>query len=317
MLNYGMNKNKHLIIAGLISAIVLVTSIFAMLPLRTISTTPSGKDWMKKIGDKTLITSLSLPGSHDSGALHSIGDLSGKCQDLSISEQLSAGARFFDIRLQQRNNKLKVVHGFVDQDLDFSKTLHDFSLFLKDNPSEGLIVSIKKESKDVNSISSFDESLKNALKTYSSIWDTTGIIPQNLAKLRGKIFLISRYQNNTIGLDAFDEWLDPDSSATTNTFNIEKSNLHVQDYYKVKDIKNKQSEILNCFEYSNKNLDKLTLNFSSCYFLNLFPPTYAGISARIINNWLKHEVKGRKNLGIIVSDFVTSELCKNIYERNF
>lgn len=48
MLNYGMNKNKHLIIAGLISAIVLVTSIFAMLPLRTISTTPSGKDWMKK-----------------------------------------------------------------------------------------------------------------------------------------------------------------------------------------------------------------------------------------------------------------------------
>ena len=312
-----MNKNKHLIIASVITATLCVASLFAALPITTSSSTSNGKDWMKNLSDTALVTSMSIPGSHDSGALHSIGDLSGKCQDLSIYNQLQAGARFFDIRLQQRDNKLKIVHGIVDQELDFSKTLYDFETFLKANPSEGLIVSIKKESDAVNTTASFDESLKKALNLYSSIWDTSGKIPENLGKLRGKIFLISRYQDNSIGLNAYEGWLDPDSSATSNTFNIEDSNLHVQDYYKVKDIQHKQTEITNCFDYSANNLDKLTLNFSSCYFLNSFPPTYAGGTAKIINNWLNNEVKDRKNLGVIVSDFVTNELCKNIYERNF
>ncbi len=311
-----MNKNKHLIIAASVAATLCVASVFAMLPLSTTSSTTRGSDWMKKINDNTSLTSLSIPGSHDSGAFHSIGDLAGKCQDLSISDQLNAGARFFDIRLQQRNNGLKVVHGIVDQDLDFYDTLNDFDSFLKKHPSEALIISIKKESNAVNTTATFDESLKSALSSHSSIWDLSGSIPETIGKLRGKIFLISRYENSTIGLPAYDGWLDPDSS-TSNTFNIEKSNLHVQDYYKLKNIEEKKSEILKCFDYSARNLDKLTLNFSSCYFLSAFPPTYAGSTAKIINNWLPNEIQNRKNLGIIVSDFVTSELCKKIYERNF
>lgn len=311
-----MNKNKHLIIAASVAATLCVASVFAMLPLSTTSSTTKGSDWMKNVSDSTSLTSLSIPGSHDSGAFHSVGDLSGKCQDLSIIDQLNAGARFFDMRLQQRNNELKVVHGIVDQDLDFASTLNDFESFLKNHPSEALIVSIKKESNAVNTTAIFDDSLKSALSSYSSYWDLSGSIPETLGKLRGKIFLISRYKDSTIGLPAYDGWLDPDSS-TTNTFDIEKSNLHVQDYYKLKDIEEKKNEILNCFDYSAKNLDKLILNFSSCYFLSAFPPTYAGSSAKIINNWLPNEIQNRKNLGIIVSDFVTSELCEKIYERNF
>lgn len=312
-----MNKNKHVIISISIAVTICIVSFFAMIPLSTTSSTFSGKNWMKNIDDSTSITTLSIPGSHDSGALHSIGDLSGKCQDLSILNQINAGVRFFDIRLSQRNNELKVVHGIVDQDLNFSQILNDFSTFLKENPSEGLIISIKKESDSVNTTASFDESLKNALSSYSLIWDTSGKIPENLGKLRGKIFLISRYENNSIGLDAYDRWQDPDSSSTTNTFTIETSNLHVQDFYMVKNIEDKQNEITNCFDFSGKNLNYLTLNFSSCYFLNSFPPSYAGSAAKIINNWLKSEIKERKNLGIIISDFVTSELSKTIYERNF
>lgn len=312
-----MNKNKHLIIVTSIAIIICIASFFGMLPISTISSTYNGKNWMKNIDDATPITTLSIPGSHDSGAFHSIGDLSGKCQDMSIFDQMNAGVRFFDIRLQQRNNELKVVHSIVDQNLDFLQVINDFSRFLKENPSEALVVSIKEESEPANTTISFDESLKNTIATYSSIWDTNNKIPDNLGNLRGKIFLISRYRNNSIGLDAYDGWLDMDSSFATNTFDIETSNLHVQDYYMVKNIKDKQNEILNCFDYSDKNLNKLILNFSSCYFLNSFPPSYAGSTAKIINNWIKSKIKEHKNLGIIVSDFVTSELCKNIYERNF
>lgn len=310
-----MDEHKHLIIASLSAIVICGISLFAMIPLSTTASTNRGSDWMKDIDNETSITSLSIPGSHDSGALHSIADLAGKCQDLSISDQLKAGARFFDIRLQQRNNELKIVHGIVDQSLSFANTLNDFDTFLLKHPNEMLIVSIKEESTAKNSDQSFDEALKKALDNHSS-WNTSGNLPTSLGKARGQIFLISRYKDSSIGLKAYDGWLDPDSSSITNTFDISESNLHVQDYYKVSNINNKQDEITNCFEYSKNNVNTLTLNFSSCYFVNAFPPAYAGTSAKIINNWLIDEIKERENLGIIISDFVTSSLCEAIYKRN-
>ena len=312
-----MNKNKHFIIAGSITVAISIASLFAMLPLSATSSTKNGQEWMKEVNDDTSLTSLSIPGSHDSGALHSIADLAGKCQDLSISDQLNAGARFFDIRLQLRNEIFKVVHGFVDQNLNFSEVINDFKSFLTFHPSEALFVSIKEESASVNTETSFDDALKAILLSYTSIWDVSGELPSKIADLRGKIFLISRYKDNTIGLPAYEGWLDPDSSSTSNTFDIDASNLHVQDYYQVNEIENKQTEITKCFDYSNENLDKLTLNFSSCYFTNSFPPSYAGTTAKIINSWIIEEVKNRNNLGIIVSDFVTNSLCEAIYKRNF
>ena len=313
-----MKINKHIYIASGLSVSIIVISLFAMLPISATSKTNKGALWMKDIPDAAKISSLSIPGSHDSGALHSIADLAGKCQDLSISEQLNAGVRFFDVRLQQYNDQLRVVHGIVDQKLNFSSLLKDFSSFLNKYPSEGLIVSIKKEGDAVNTNISFDESLKREIAEYSSLWDTSRTLPSTLSQLRGKIYLISRYENNSIGLPAYEGWLDPDSSAISNTFDILSSNLHVQDYYQVKDIENKKTEILNCLDYSYNNISQLTLNFSSCYFLNSFPPTYAGTTAKEINNWFieQIETKDRNNLGIIVSDFVTSDFAQAIYTRN-
>lgn len=309
-------KTKHIIIASALTTTLMIVSLFAMLPLSSKSSTAKGVDWMKNVDDLVSLTSLSLPGSHDSGALHSIGDLSGKCQDLAISDQLKAGVRFFDVRLQLRDDELKVVHGIVDQKLDFSSVLKDFKSFLETYPSEGLIVSIKKESSDKGSGSTFEESLKKSLSAYSC-WNTDRCLPESLGKLRGKAYLVSRYKDSSIGLPAYEGWIEHDKDATTNTFDIENSNLHVQDYFKIKDIENKKKEINSCFEYSANNLDKLTLNFSSCYFLDSFPPTYAATTAKTINSWLLSIIKDKKNLGVIVSDFVTSDLCEQIYERNF
>ncbi len=308
-------KAKHLIIASLLTVSMTLVSVFAMLPLSSKNTSAKGCEWMKGIDDSTSLTSLSLPGSHDSGALHSIGDLSGKCQDLSIYDQLNCGVRFFDVRLQLRGDDLKVVHGIVDQKLDFYSVLKDFDAFLKAHPSEGIIVSVKKESADKDSVTTFDESLKEALSRYS-YWDNSRTLPDSLGKLRGKAYLVSRYKDNSVGLPAYEGWIEHSAEDISNTFDIKGSNLHVQDYFKVKDIENKKKEITSCFEYSQNNLDTLTLNFSSCYFLNSFPPTYAGSTAKIINAWLGEAIKEKKNLGVVISDFVTSNFCEQIYKRN-
>ncbi len=312
-----MKLKTHFGIGIGITASISITSLFAMLPLRAKGDTSRGNEWMKGVDGATPITALSIPGSHDAGAFYSIGDLSGKCQDLSIEEQLNAGARFFDIRLQQRSNTLHVVHGFVDQKLSFHKVLSSFVKFLEEHNSEALIVSVKKEQEDYHSNISFDDSLKAALSPYKSIWDTSGTLPRCLEKARGKIFLISRYDNPTIGLEAFRGWEDPKEAETNNTFDIDSSNLHVQDHYKIKDIEVKKAEFNQCLEFSRNSTNRLTLNFSSCYYVNSFPPSYAGTSAKIMNPWLIEQAKIHTNLGIIVSDFVTSSLCEAIYKRNF
>ena len=72
-------------------------------------------DWMSKVSDDVNILDLSIPGTHDSGAQHSIADVAGKCQDLSISSQLEIGVRFLDIRLQLVNDEFRVVYRSIKE----------------------------------------------------------------------------------------------------------------------------------------------------------------------------------------------------------
>ena len=63
----------------------------------------------------------------------------------------------------------------------------------------------------------------------------------------------------------------------------------------------------------------LVLNFTSCYLETCFPPIYAGLPAHKINRdtqkALLNEYDGP--LGVLVCDFMTTELADVIIGRNF
>ena len=105
--------------------VLLLLGVIALAFVPKEHTKKGASDWMADLDDDRALTSLAIPGTHDSGALYSIADVAGKCQSLSVSEQLRAGVRFFDIRLQLRGDKLAVVHSFVDQMTDFAVVLDD------------------------------------------------------------------------------------------------------------------------------------------------------------------------------------------------
>ena len=110
-------KKKSIFHFLVIICSVLFITIVSLVP---INTTKSGSKWMSQVEDNYNIVDLSIPGTHDSGATHSIFDVAGKCQELSIKSQLNIGVRFLDIRLQLVNDDLNVVHSFVDQNLKFT-----------------------------------------------------------------------------------------------------------------------------------------------------------------------------------------------------
>ncbi len=300
-------KNKTLITLIMIASTIVI-SIFAFVSFDR-KYDEISIDWMSKVGDDVNILDLSIPGTHDSGAQHSIADVAGKCQDLSISSQLEIGVRFLDIRLQLVNDEFRVVHSFVDQDLKFETVVKDLYSFIKNYNSEFLIISIKEDNSGVNSTISFDQALIKALKPYEDVFMLNeSKLPKTLGDARSKIYILSRFSGD-VGIPAYFGWNDDDS--------FELEDLYIQDNYNISDIEEKKTDILNTIKYANNNPNKLVINFTSCYLDPGFPPTYAGTTALSINPWLKEEIsKNNDKLGIMLIDFIDEELSKAIYMRN-
>lgn len=301
-----MFSTKNRIITA-ISIILFITllSIFALIPIEE---KHAVSIWMKDVDDNTLITTMSIPGTHDSGATHSIFDVAGKCQDTTIKQQLELGVRFLDLRLQLVNNEFKIVHSFVDQKQKLKSVLKDISTFIKEYNTEFLIISIKEEADSKNSTLDFEEALFKEFKEYEDILCYNNL-PNTLKEARGKIYILSRYANSSIGIKAYSGWKD------STTFTID--NLYIQDNYCIDDLEIKKQDIIDTINYSKANSINLVLNFTSCYLDNAFPPTYAGTAALNINPWLIEHLKSEKgNLGIVIVDFVTKELAEAIYMRN-
>ena len=85
-------KNKKNIIGIILVVLITIIGIFALVP---INKNYQDNNWLNEVNDDLLITELSIPGTHDSGAMHSFLDVAGKCQDLTIRKQLAIGVRFW------------------------------------------------------------------------------------------------------------------------------------------------------------------------------------------------------------------------------
>ena len=302
-------KNKKTLFTsiGIIIAAIIV-SIFAFVPIdRTHDV--AHKTWMSRVDDSVRIKDLSIPGTHDSGATHSIADVAGKCQDISIATQLDIGVRFFDLRLQLVNDEFIITHDFVKQNLKFETVMNDLNSFITENKDEFILISIKQEASSVDSTMYFDDALKAKLLSYSSTVCLDSSLPETLGEARGKIYVLSRSASN-LGIPAYSGWADD----TT----FELNDMYIQDDYRIQYLDQKRKAIQETIEYTNEHSDKLVLNFTSCYADPGFPPLYAGVVAHSINPWILNMFKSRPDvkLGIIVADFITEQLSYAIYMRN-
>ena len=271
--------------------------------------TNKGVRWMSALEDDRAINELSIPGTHDSGATHSIADVAGKCQSMSIEDQLYIGVRFFDIRLQLVGDDFNIVHSFVDQGLNFDTALSAMVDFVTENPSEFLIVSLKKDADSKNPKGDFAAVLEDALREYSEI-STSTTLPKTVGEARGKIYIISRYDGSTMGIPAYHGW--EDSASFT------LGELYVQDNYKVTSAEEKIADIESTMAIADTCQNGLVLNFTSCYLTSGFPPTYAATPAKAINPWLLERLSlEARPQGVLVCDFMTSDLVKAIWEVNF
>ncbi|MGW5532450.1 phosphatidylinositol-specific phospholipase C domain-containing protein, partial [Streptomyces xanthochromogenes] len=104
--------------------------------------------WMSAIADDTPMQSITIPGTHESGArFPGLSAGFAQCQNDSytIAAQLRDGIRYLDIRCRNYGHSLLIHHGQVYQHASFEDCVRDCHDFLAGNPSETLFMRLKHE----------------------------------------------------------------------------------------------------------------------------------------------------------------------------
>jgi len=158
--------------------------------------------WMESLPPELPLSALSIPGTHNAHT-HYRALPSVRCQIHSVKTQLENGIRFLDIRVQPAHatdaskKELLLVHGAFPVSLTgikyFGPVLDACYKFLDENPSEVILISLKREGVG----SSTDEHLAEILQRHyitpnQKRWHVESAIPY-LGDVRGKLVLIRRY----------------------------------------------------------------------------------------------------------------------------
>lgn len=283
--------------------------------LRTAYAVTSPAQWMASLGDDTKISGLTIPGTHDTCALY--GGPLVACQDRSLAELLAAGIRFVDIRCRHIGNAFAIHHDRFFQQLMFGSGVRDVCInFLKANPSECIVMSIKEEYTPTGNTRTFEDTFDSYVRGLESFWYLGDSIP-TLSNVRGKIVLLRRFAASRLpkGIGAA-SW--PDNT----TFQIQTSGetLKIQDNYKVTpifapDINKKWEEIKNLLDRAKSDVSNAWyINFASGAYLLAYPRAIAARINPSLFNYLGASFTNR--LGTLVMDFPDNKLINRIIDIN-
>jgi len=166
----------------------------------TIYSSAKLQSWMGSLKDATPLSACSIPGTHNAPACYRALP-SVRCQSVTPRAQLDNGVRFFDIRVQldgPASPRLALIHSVFPVSLTGPKFFHDLLTdvfaFLDKNPSETLIMSLKREGVGSYSDQDLGRILRNHYTTGKDArrWYTDPAVP-TLAQVRGKIVLMRRF----------------------------------------------------------------------------------------------------------------------------
>ncbi|MEY9874493.1 1-phosphatidylinositol phosphodiesterase [Streptacidiphilus sp. MAP12-33] len=150
----------------------------------------SATDWMARLPDSTLLSEMSVPGTHDSGASVFGGDIA-FTQSMDLPTQLNSGIRAWDIRLGESSGRLELYHGVARQGQDFQNdVLATADAFLQAHPTESVLMRVKEE----QTVTDFATQVHSYLAADPRVYRGTSDDPQ-LGDIRGKIVVLQDFSS--------------------------------------------------------------------------------------------------------------------------
>ena len=268
--------------------------------------------WMASLPNATSLTGLSIPGTHDSGALYEPYPGIAKAQALSFDQQLLAGVRYFDIRCRDVQDAFEIYHGGIDQNQTFEQVLTTMYDFLAAFPEETVIASVKEEGTEADVTRSFEATFDAYVAENPDRWYVGDAVP-TLADVRGKLVLLRRFAAvaTPLGIDG-SQWQDD----ATFTLVDADATLRIEDQYVVTDNAAKWMAITALLaEAQTGDPATLYLTYTSGYQtvngLDDIPIVSNDINARL-DAYLADPTNAHAELGVMAMDFATAERARAI-----
>ncbi len=290
-------------------------------------------EWMKKIPDNTLISEINLPGTHDSATRFCQFSYFSKCQSLSITQQLNIGVRFLDLRVEKMGNRLRLVHDVArcrksrwkSTPLLLEDVLDECKGFLENNPSEAIVISIKRDNGDSHE-ATFDTFFDNYLN--DAIWYKENRIPL-LYEVRGRLVLFNRfsidesnkkYNDFNTGLN-FSQWPDQGtylgkthlSSVMARRDKSQGCAIFMQDWYRLPP----KEKWENCILPTLENPPCKTGIFVSFFSTGRPLCNPKRSSVKILRYFEDVDLIPLKKYGWLIFDFPSQEVCRKVVLSNF
>jgi 1-phosphatidylinositol phosphodiesterase len=263
------------------------------------------------------LAALTIPGTHDSGAINEPFAGIAKTQNLTFADQLTAGVRYFDVRCRNFNDQFLIYHGSIDQNQTFDDVLAAMYAFLDAHPGETLIVSVKEELAAQGATMTFEQVFDNYVALHPERWYLGATVPA-LGDVRGKLVLLHRFDASAtpLGIAASpDVWTDN----ATFTITDPDATLRIEDNYIVTDDGDKWTAITSLFGEARAPADPATLflTYTSGYQTIMNLPNIPSVSDTI-NAMLDSYVSmySFDHLGIVVMDFVTPARVHAVLSKN-
>ena len=269
-----------------------MNSKYILIALSTLVLPLHADNWMKRLPDNAYVSTLSIPGSHDSGTGNGFpgittsiygpfGDKYARTQEKSFEEQWNMGIRAFDLRPAVQSGYINVNHGIMPTNLRFDDALYFLRDKLRENPSEFAVIHLLHASDGDNNASDYGERLlellnRDDLKDFFVGFKST----LTVREMRGKILLLSRneYASSPVG-GFFRNWTGQiDWAAQTNGQIIGKTGasakLYMQDFadtHNEGDLNRKVEAVRKMLNFSTKHTIQSesdivwVYNFASAY----------------------------------------------------
>ncbi|MBQ2578824.1 MAG: hypothetical protein II571_05345 [Lachnospiraceae bacterium] len=312
----------------------LTAMVLMLLLVGTVSVMPTSAkesnltDWMGELSDELPLSSISIPGTHDSCSQYITPKYFLRCQNTGIREQLEMGYRYLDIRVAveeaECGNTLKLIHAFGDCRKDkswFSEKLYiddvlkEVYAFLEEHPTETVIFCVKPENED-DDPTEVSALMNGWILQDSEYWFTENRIPE-LGEVRGRVVYASRFKHHEQGMNFY--WQDQgNKEAVDIPYSVSMINtgerLWVQDRYKYNN-ELKWDAFTDDLGNCQANEDTFSLNFLSTSGSGTFshPKQYAGV---LNDKFKNYELTEDTCYGVLIFDFADAELAQQVIATN-
>jgi 1-phosphatidylinositol phosphodiesterase len=309
-----------------------------------IALTASLANWMSAIPDATSIGDMSIPGTHDTMTYGRDVYLV-QSQDMSLTQELDDGIRFLDIRLGglqipggTSHSDLGLYHGSFYLNATFVTNVVDTcQTFLAENPSETIIMSIKKEYDNGLTSRQFarivdqiiNSTYKDGNPSDGYLFYTRNSVPE-LGTVRGQIVLLRRYTDpHHEGINAT-QWQDNPSTPFSISAQFQHhgpGSIVIEDHYEPAGSAFDLNPFENYPAIKQANIDNLIteantepagvlnwyITFSSATDVTSGPQGFANYENPRLEKYLS-TLQGL--VGTIVMDFPTNDLIEEIVDHN-